>query len=236
MSLTEHVLALHEGIAEALILEERAGRLVVLEEAARGNATTLSNLIDETTESAALRPAVILGAATQFSKTPGSLSLVGILYRDAGIILTYFGENKLLAISTETSSFPSTMQLVNDALPSLIKQLETGNKTLGAVKSATEAGEIARAYVANARKSSRISLDEIRYHAANHRWEVHGTYRSSPVTPSKGFQVELDGDEGAILGFRSAPSSSTLFALEVVALLAALSLAAWMLYTVLRLR
>ncbi len=231
MSLTEHVLALHEGIAEALILEERAGHLVVVEEATRDKAATLSNLIDETTENAALGPALILGAATQFSKTPGSLKLVGILYGDAGIILTYFGENKLLAISTETSSFSSTMQLVNDALPSLIKELETGSKTLGAVKSATEAGEIARAYVANARKSSRISVDEITYHAANHRWEVHGTYRSWLVTPSKDFQVELDGDEGAILSFRSSPPTSVLFALELVALLAALSLAAWLIYS-----
>ncbi len=231
MSLTEHVLALHEGIGEAFILEERAGHLVVVEEATRDKAATLSNLIDETTENAALGPALILGAATQFNKTPGSLRLVGILYGDAGIILTYFGENKLLAISTETSSFSSTMQLVNDALPSLIKELETGSKTLGAVKSATEAGEIARAYVANARKSSRISVDEIAYHAANHRWEVHGTYRSWLVTPSKDFQVELDGDEGAILSFRSSPPTTVLFALELVALLAALSLAAWMIYS-----
>ncbi len=125
MSLTEHVLALHDGIAEAFILEERAGRLVVVEESSRDKAATLSNLIDETAENAALGPALILGAATQFSKTQGSLRLVGILYGEAGIILTYFGENKLLAISTETSSFSSTMQLVNDALPSLIKELET---------------------------------------------------------------------------------------------------------------
>ena len=68
MSLTEHVLALHDGIAEAFILEERAGHLVVLEEASRDRAATLSNLIDETTENAALGPALILGAATQFSK------------------------------------------------------------------------------------------------------------------------------------------------------------------------
>lgn len=231
MSLTDHVLALHEGIAEAFLLEERAGHLLVLEESSRDKGATLSTIINETTENAALAPALILGAAAQFSKIPGSLRLVGILYGDAGVILTHFGENKVLAISTETSSFPSTMQLVNDALPSLIKELETGGKTRGAVKSATEAEDIARSYVASASKSSRVSVTEVTYHAANRRWEVHGTCRSSLVTPSKDFHVELDGDEGAVVSFRSSSPSSVLFALEILALVAGLSLAAWLIYS-----
>ncbi len=233
MSLTDQVLALHEGIAEAFILEEKAGHLIVLEESSRDKAATLSNIIGETTENAALGPALILGAATQFSKIPGSLRLVGILYGDAGIILTYIGENKVLAISTETSSFPGTMQLVNDALPSLIKELEAEGKPYGAVKSAAEAEEIARNYVANATKSSRVSVTEVTYHAANRRWEVHGTCRSSALTPSKDFHVELNGDGGAVVSFRSSSPSSVMFSLEIVALIAGLSLAAWIIYATL---
>lgn len=231
MSLTDHVLALHEGIAEAFILEERAGHLVVVEESARDKAGTLSNIIGDATENAALGPALILGAATQFSKTPGSLRLVGILYGDAGIILTYFGENKVLAVSTETSSFANTMQLVNEALPGLIKELEAGSRIRGAVESAAEAEEIARTYVANASKSSRVSVTEVTYHPANRIWEVHGKCRSSSVTPAKDFHVELSSDGGAVVSYRSSSPSSLLFVLEVVALAAALSLAAWMIYS-----
>ena len=234
MSLTEHVLALHEGIAEAFILEERAGHLVVLEEATRDRAATHSNIIGESTENAALGPALILGAANQFSRTPGSMRLVGILYGDVGIILTYFGENKLLAISTETSTFSTTMQLVNDALPGLVKDLETPGLTHGAVKSAADAGEIARTYVAKAGNSSRITVDEVNYRAVNHRWEVRGKYRSSLMAQKKDFQVELDGDSGAIVSFRSSSPTSILLGLEAVALVAALGLVGWMLYTLLR--
>ena len=51
MTLTQNVLALHEGIEEAVILEERSGRLALVEDAARDNARTLSDIIEETTES-----------------------------------------------------------------------------------------------------------------------------------------------------------------------------------------
>jgi hypothetical protein len=235
MRLTERVLALHDGICEAFLLEERAGLFVVAEEATRDKAAILTNSINEMTRNGTLAPAVILGAATQFSKTPSSLRLVGILYGDVGIMFAYVNENKLLAISTEPSSFSNAMQLVNDALPGLIKEI--GRKTLGAVKSVVDAGEIARAYVAKTSSSSRVFINEITYRAANHRWEVHGLYRSSRVTPSKEFQLEVDGDDGAIMSFWSSlPSSLLLFAYGVVALLAALSLVAWLLYSNLLMR
>jgi hypothetical protein len=235
MRLTEQVLALHDGIREVFLLEERAGLFVVAEEATRDKAAILSNSINEMTRNGTLAPAVILGAATQFSKTASSLRLVGILYGDVGIMFAYVNENKLLAISTEPSSFSNAMQLVNDALPGLIKEIE--RKTLGAVKSVVDAGEIARAYVAKTSNSSRVFINEITYRAANHRWEVHGSYRSSRVTPSKEFQLEVDGDDGAIMSFWSSlPSSLVLFAYGVVALLAALSLVAWLLYSNLLMR
>ncbi len=232
MSLTERVLALHDGIREVFILEERGGHFVAVEEATRDKAATLSNSITETTRNGALAPALILGAAAQFSKTPGSLKLVGMLYAEVGIMLAYVDENKLLAISTEPSSFPNAMPLVNDALPGLIKELEIGRSALTAVKSVADAGEIARAYVAKASKSSRVSINEVAYRAANHRWEVRGTCRSSRVTPPKEFEVELDGDEGAIMSFRSSsPSSSVFLALELAALFGALGLLAWLIYS-----
>lgn len=232
MGLTEQVLALHEGIREVYVLEERAGQFIVVEEAFRGHAATLPDEINEPTRNGALAPALILGAATQFSKTPGSLRTVGMLYTDVGIMLAYVDEDKLLTISTEPSSFSNAMQLVNDALPGLIKELETERKVPGAVKSVAEAGEIARTYVSQAGNASSVVISEITYRAANHLWEVHGTYRSSRVTPSKEFELEVDGDEGSIMSFKSLPSSSSIFlAFELTALVAALGLVVWWIYT-----
>ena len=82
MTLTQDILSLHQGIGEAFILEERAGRFVVVEKTARDNAEKLSNIIDESTESSSLGLWLITGAAAQFRKTQGSPRLVGILYTD----------------------------------------------------------------------------------------------------------------------------------------------------------
>lgn len=231
MMLTEQVLALHDGIREVFILEERAGHFIVAEEATRDKAGILSNSINEMTRNSTLAPALILGAAAQFTKTSGPLRLVGILYGDVGIMFAYLNENKLLAVSTEPSSFSNAMQLVNDALPGLIKELGIGRKTFGAVKSVMEAGEIARTYVARTSKSSRVFINKITYRAANHRWEVCGSYRYSRVTPSKQFQLEVDADDGTIMSFGSSSPSLVLFAFGLIALLAALSLLAWLLYS-----
>jgi hypothetical protein len=232
MGLAEKVLALHEGIREVFILEERAGQFVVVEEATRDKPAILSNDLSAVTKGVEIAPALILGAAAQYSKTPGSLRTVGMLYTDLGIILAYLDESKLLSISTEPSSFSAAMQQVNDALPGLIKELETVGKGPSGVKSVTEAGQIARNYVTKESKASRIILNEVTYRAANHLWEIHGTYRSSRVLPSREFELEVDGEEGAIMGFRSIPSSSSVvLALELVSLLAALSFVVWWIFT-----
>lgn len=229
LRLTEQVLALHEGIREVFILKDRDGLFVVAEEATRDTGGILSSRINEA--DGRLTPALILGAAAQMSKIPGSMRLVGIVYENVGIMLAYFGEDKLLAISAEPSIFFNAMQTVNDALPGLIRELQIGRKTIGAVKSVVDAGEIARTYVARTTRSSRVFVNEITYRAANHTWEVQGSYRSSRMTPSKAFQLEVDGEEGAIVSFGSSSrSSAILFAFELAAFLAALGLLAWFLY------
>jgi len=230
MTLTQNVLALHDGIDEAVILEERSGRLALVEDAARDNARTLSDIIEETTESTALGPALILGTATQFRKGQGVLRLVGILYGDMGIILTYFGESKLLAVRTETSSLGEAMQLMYDKLPSLIRKSEAAAEKLIAVKSAVEAGTFARDYINSVSHSSRIFINEISYHSENGRWVVCGTYRSFFIAPSKRFELEIDEKEGAIFSFRSTSSWSVLLGIWFVALLAMIGVVGWLLY------
>ena len=80
---------------------------------------------------------------------------MGILYGDMGIILTYFGESKLLAVRTETSSLGDAMQLMDDKLPSLIRKSRAAAENLIAVKSAVEAGTIARDYAISPHKNRR---------------------------------------------------------------------------------
>lgn len=231
MKLTEEVLALHDGIRDVFILEEKGGQFVVAEEASRNTTARLSNFINES-RNATLAPALILGAASQLSKTPGSLELVGILYNDVGIMFAYVSEDKLLAISTEPSTFSSAMQLVSEALPDLIKESQFGRKVLGAVKSVEDAGEIAQTYVMRTTRASRVLISEINYRAANHKWEVHGSYRGSRITPSREFQLEVDSEDGAIMSFGSPsrPSRAALVS-EVVAMVAALGLLIWWLYS-----
>lgn len=234
MTLTQDVLALHSGIDEAVILEERSGRLALVEHASRDDARTLSNIIEETTESTALGPALILGAATQFRKAQAVLKLVGILYGDVGIIFAYFGENKLLAVRTETFSLGDAMKLMGEKLPNLIKKSEDVTRNLVAVKSAVEAGTIARDYINTVNKSSRISINEISYSAGNGKWLVRGTYRSFVIGPSKIFEIEIDEREGAIFSFRSTSSrTSVLFGIWLVALLAMIGVVGWLLYRLL---
>jgi hypothetical protein len=233
MTLTQDILALHQGIDEAFILEERAGRFAVVEEAARDNAEKLSNIIDEMTESTSLGLWLITGAAAQFRKTQESLRLVGILYGDLGLILTNISEDKLLAVSTETSSLGDAMILVSDQLPGLMKKSETAAKNLSAVKSVIEAGRIARDYITSVSKSSRVSINEITYHSASSRWKVRGTYLPFLVARSTHFELEMDDAEGAILSFRATSSSSLLFGLWLAALLGMTCIFGWLLYSLL---
>jgi len=148
MTLTQDILALHHGIDEAFILEERAGRFAVVEKAARGYAEGLSNIINNTTESSSLGLWLITGAAAQFRKTQGPLGLVGILYGDLGLILMNISEDRVLAVSTEPSSLGDAMILMDDQLPGLMKKSEIPAKNLRAVKSVVGAGGVAPAKLA----------------------------------------------------------------------------------------
>jgi hypothetical protein len=232
VKLTEKVLALHDGIRQVLVLEDRSGMFIVTEKATKNGASSTPYTLNGTVENGALAPALILGAAAQFGENPASLKLVGILYRDEGIMLTYIDESKVLEICTEPSSLYDGMRVVNEALPGLVKELEIGGKTEGAIKSASEAEDIARNYVVKTRNATRVFIKAVTRRAADNRWEIQGVYSPSRLSRSKDFQVELDAEDGAINSFLSSPSSSgALFAAMLIALLAGLGVLAWLLYS-----
>ena len=206
--LTEEILVLHPGILKVFMLEERDGKLLVVEEAAKPGDGKLAYEIDDSLRSGALTPLLILGAATEFNKNSSILKLVGFLYANGGVIFTHVSENRLLAICTEASRFHEAMQVLNGALPTLIRELATPQRSADYVKSAEGAEEIARTYVARASRSSQVFVDEVTLNQTKRMWEIHGSHRSSSLARSKRFQLQLDAETGAVIGFASASGPS----------------------------
>lgn len=232
VKLTEEILALHEGIREVLVLEERAGMFIVTEKAGKDDPQRSLDDLDGPVNNGPLAPAVILGAAAQFAKSPGALELVGILYNNEGVMLRYLDESKLLEICTDPPSLYDAMRIVNESLPKLVKEHEIGSKPGVAIKSATEAEEIARSFVVKTRKSTNVSINGITHRAADNKWEIQGLYRSSRLSRVKQFQIELDAEDGSVISFLSKSSSpGALFAAELLALIGALFLLSWLLYS-----
>jgi hypothetical protein len=230
MALARSVLALHDGIREAFVLEEKSGQYVVVDEATRDGGSLLSESLNEVRKHAPLVPAVILGGAAQFAGDPDSLKLVGILYRNGGVIFTHLDEKKLLALSTSPENLSSVMESVNQNLPGLLER-EVGEKA-GGVKSAAEAEDIARSYLVGRLRVS-ICVDEVSYRGADHRWMVQGSYRPSRWVYSKRFQVELGADNGSVMRFASTSTVRRhkiyFFLAEFTCLMSAALVLAWML-------
>ena len=206
--LTDEVLALHPGILKVFMLEERDGKLLVVEETAKPGNGKLAYEIDESLRSGALTPLLILGAATEFNKNSSTLKLVGFLYGNGGVIFAHITEDKLIAICTDAPRFHEAMQTLNGALPSLIRELAPPLRPGGYVKSAEGAEEITRTYVARASKASEVSVDEVTLNQTRRMWEIHGSHRSSLLTRSRKFQLQLDAETGAVVGFTSTPRPS----------------------------
>jgi hypothetical protein len=231
LALARSVLAVHDGVREVFVLEERPGQYVVVDEAKRdGGVSLLLESMHDVRRHAYLIPAAILGAAAQFTGQPNSLKLVGILYGNGGVILTRLNETKLLALSTTPESLYGVMEKLHGALPGLLER-ELGGKA-GGVKSAAEAESIVRSYLAGKMLGSTF-VDEVSYREADHRWVVHGSYRPSRWAYSKRFQVELDADNGAVMRFAATPSARRrgiyFFLAELACLLAVALALAWLL-------
>jgi len=230
MSLSKDVLALHDGIQEVFILENRPGQYAVAEEATRST-SLLSLSFHEVGNHAQIVPAVILGGAGQFTSEPDSLRLVGILYQRWGVIFTHLDEKRLLALSTSPESLYSVMERVNDSLPGLLKRER--REEAADVKSAAEAEAIARSFLIGRLRGS-ISVDEISYRGTDHQWLVHGSYRRSRWVFAKRFQVELDADNGSVMRFATISPARRhgiyFFLAELACLLAVLlAVLAWLL-------
>jgi hypothetical protein len=228
LKLAEEVLALHEGIREVFILEERSGRFMATDRAVRDGDKLLSGNIDLAGSNATLALAVIVGAATQLAGESGPARLVGIMYDKGGVFFCHLDENRVLALSTSPESLYNVMQTLKDSLPGLI-----GAATERVVKSAPDAEKTARYYLANRTGGSpRVMIDGVSYQGATRRWEIHGSYRPIAGIRSKHFQLEVDADDGSVMEFDSSNSSSWSITIVVglASMFAAICLLAWLIY------
>jgi len=224
MGLARIVLALHDGIREVFVLEEKPGQYVVVDKANRVEGTSvLSETIYGVRKHAQMVPAVILGGAAQFTGEPDSLRLVGILYEKWGVIFVNLDEQRILVASTSPEALYSSMEAFERGLPELLER--ESHEAAGGVGSAVEAEEIARSYLAR-RFHGSISVDEISHRTSDRRWSIQGSYSSSRWGFSKRFHIELDANKGVVVQYSSSPPSRRhgmyFFFVEMACLLAIL--------------
>jgi len=199
--LSDEVLALHPSIAKAFILDASDDRLTIVEESTRADIGPFDFDIDLSLTSGSLNPALILDRSSDLNL--GAPKLVGVLYGDEAVMFSRLGAQRILAISAEPSGFDEAMQTVNRVLPTLIEKWGQHPERGRPLKSAAEAAEIARSYVAAVVKSPDVYVDEVTLDQGRRVWEVQGSYRSIPFARSRRFQLRLGGESGAVIGFFS---------------------------------
>ena len=199
--LTDEALMLHPSILKVCVLEERAGRFVIVEEAARAGAGWFACDIDQSLASGSLNSGLILGVSADLKL--GVPKLVGVVYSNEAIMFTRVSAHRILAMCVEASGFDEAMQSVNQALPTLMETSRAPLNPTATPKSAAEAAEIARNYVAAVIRTPDVSIEEVTLHQANRMWEIQGSYRSIPFARSRRFRLQLGSENGAIIGFVS---------------------------------
>jgi hypothetical protein len=229
--LSDAVLKLHPSILRVFILEERTDRFVIAEEAARASGGWFARDIDQSLASGSLNALQILGGPADLIL--GVPKLVGVLYSNEAVIFTRVDANRILAICTEPSGFEEALQSVNRALPTLTERPELRHTPATTPKSAGEAAEIARNYVATLIKTPDVSIDEVTLNQTGRIWEIQGLYRSMPFARSRRFQLQLGSENGAIMGFVS-PQRPSLAPLVtgITIILGTLFFLAWILFLI----
>jgi hypothetical protein len=129
MGLADQILALHTGIHEAFIIEEKAGDHEIVDEASRAGITLLADRINEVSGERLIAPIILLGTATQFAGQESKI--IGIEYENAGLVLASLSDNKLLLLSTKLESLNDAMHTISTALPQLCLAKSIPPSTLG---------------------------------------------------------------------------------------------------------
>jgi hypothetical protein len=229
MSLANDVLALHEGIIEAIIVEERSGEHAVVDHATRNNST--HSLTFGAKHDQLVLPELILGVATQFRRGLVPPKIVAVSYGDIGVLFCHLTENRALVIAAYSESLSKVMELTEEYLQRLAERERAG---VDLINSATEAEQTVRHYLAKRGVNGKVSVDNVEHRKLDNRWVVNGSWPGAYWRGTKRYSVEVDAATGSILKFGSASGSrSALRVLGFVSLsagLVALALLAYLLY------
>ena len=225
--LSDSVLTLHPSILKVFILEETVGRFTVVEEAARGDVAANFGVIDQSLLRGSLNPASVLGNS---DLNLGPPRLVGAIYGNGAVMFAGLGGKRILAICALPTKFEEALQNVSQALPALLESPRAEGIGSAAPKSAAEAAEIARSYVAAVIRTPDVSVDDVNLHQPDRLWVIQGAFRSNPFARSRRFQLQLGSEDGSVVTFASLERTSlTPLIIGVMLILGTLFFLVWVL-------
>jgi hypothetical protein len=201
MSLANDILAIHEGVIEAFIVEERSGEHAVIDHATKNNSTrtiTLNAKHDQL-----VLPELILGVAAQFRRGLFPPRVVGVSYGDIGVLFCHLNDRQVLVVTAYSENLPTVMQLTEEYVQRFAETERDASSNR--IKSATEAEAIALQYLGNRRESegANISVDDVSYSELGNRWVVNGSFGP------KRYFVEVEARTGSIMRFTSTLESGS---------------------------
>ena len=213
------VLALHEGIIEAFIVEEHSGDHVVVDHASRSNSMSLRTLWAKHEQ--LLLPELILGAATQFRRGLSPPKVVGISYGDMGVLFCHIPDNQTLVVATRPDTLSQVMELAEEYVQDLPESKERMESNL--VRSAIEAEDVARGYLSKrTRGGSDILIDGVDYREADCRWTVRASTANTFPFTARHYSIQIEARNGWVMS-STVTSASKLRALGLVSLVVGLS-------------
>ena len=226
--LSDAVLTLHPGILKVFILEETVGQFVVVEESVRSGVPLNFGVIDQSLLRGSLHPAHILGGSADLNL--GAPRLIGAIYGNEAVMFAGLGGKRILAICALPTKFEEALQNVSQALPALLESPRAEGIGSAAPKSAAEAAEIARSYVAAVIRTPDVSVDDVNLHQPDRLWVIQGAFRSNPFARSRRFQLQLGSEDGVVVAFASLERTSlTPLIIGVMLILGTLFFLVWVL-------
>ena len=212
-----------------VVLEQRTNHFEVLEARTRAN----MNPFEGTVTQALSFPnqTTVLSKSTRLS--PGAPELLGVLYGSDGVMFSRIDANTVLAISAEPSGFDEALQIVNQALPRLLRNRPFRLASTSEPISAADATEIARRYLTALVECSDVTIDSAILRSDSRSWEIEGTFRSMPLAPSRRFIIQLHSITGAVVGYSSTPKQSLAPVITgICVIILALFFVVWLLFLI----
>jgi hypothetical protein len=210
VGLAGEVLALHVAIQDVLIVENRAGQLLLADQAGRNDHSFLEAVNERERDAILVAPGLILGAASQTGNVQkaGELRLVGMLYDNLGILCVPVNNDSYLMATTTNESLLDVMKALQKMLPTMLERRTFAPETL-AINSAVQADQTVRAFFAKTRlcEPNSVRMEDATLDSRERFWQVSGSYRATHAVRSKRYYIELDARTGAVTKFQARSQS-----------------------------